>query len=119
MLTVEWYCLYELNNSNKYYNKCSFIIIIYNIIIHTFLQIQCENGYPIGYDEIFDNIFPPEEWEENGKTWRRLASPTSANRQAVIELKKELNSQLKYWRAKEHGLCQIRRELYNQFFSSS
>lgn len=82
-------------------------------------QAKSASGYPNGYDEVLDNVFPPEEWEENGKTWRRVASTNPANRQDVFDLLKELTSQLKYWRAKTQGLCRIRRELYTQFFSSS
>lgn len=68
------------------------------------------------YDEVFDFVYPPVEWEEDGKTWRRIASTKPVTRDDVIDFKREFRSQLKYWQVREQGLCRARRELYAQCF---
>lgn len=68
---------------------------------------------------LLDYVFPPEEWEENGNTWRRTASTKPATREDVINLEKELFSQMTYWKARTKGLCPIRRELFSQCFGAS
>ncbi|XP_026820402.1 33 kDa inner dynein arm light chain, axonemal-like [Rhopalosiphum maidis] len=75
------------------------------------------NGYPPGYNKIFECVYPPEEWTENGKKWRRVASTESADRHQVMALAEDLKSNLEYWNAMMHGVCPVRRELYTQCFN--
>lgn len=95
----------------------------YNIIVHNvFTQAEGDHGrggYPRDYEDIFNCIYPPEEWEENGKTWRRLANMNPATRDDVISLNSELWHHMSYWQARTQGLCRIRRELFSQCFGLS
>uniref|UniRef100_A0A2S2NEW5 Inner dynein arm light chain, axonemal n=1 Tax=Schizaphis graminum TaxID=13262 RepID=A0A2S2NEW5_SCHGA len=73
--------------------------------------------YPTGYNKIFEYVYPPEEWTENGKKWRRVASTKPADRHQVMALAEELKLNLEHWNAKMHGVCPVRRELYTQCFN--
>ncbi|KAE9525028.1 hypothetical protein AGLY_014442, partial [Aphis glycines] len=75
------------------------------------------NGYPPGYNKVFEYIYPPEEWMEDGKKWRRVASTEPADRHQMTALAEDLKSNLSYWHARMHGVCPIRRELYTQCFN--
>lgn len=81
---------------------------------HVYLQALKDSL--VKYDEVFDFVYPPVEWEEDGKTWRRIASTKPVTREDVIDFKREFRSQLKYWQVREQGLCRARRELYAQCF---
>ncbi|XP_003246751.1 33 kDa inner dynein arm light chain, axonemal-like [Acyrthosiphon pisum] len=75
------------------------------------------DGYPPGYNKVFEYIYPPEEWMEDGVKWRRVASTEPADRNHVLALAEDLKSNLSYWHARMHGVCLVRRELYTQCFN--
>ncbi|XP_060856184.1 33 kDa inner dynein arm light chain, axonemal-like [Metopolophium dirhodum] len=75
------------------------------------------DGYPPGYNKVFEYIYPPVEWMEDGMKWRRVASTEPADRNHVIALAQDLKSNLSYWHARMHGVCLVRRELYTQCFN--
>lgn len=82
------------------------------------LFVQALQDSIVEYDKTFDLIFPPQEWEEDGKTWRRTVSLTPATRKDLINFQKEFQSLLKYWQVREQGLCRARRELFTQCLGS-
>lgn len=94
--------------------------MINNIIRLACRLSQCKyDGYPPGYNKVFEYIYPPIEWMEDGMKWRRVASTEPADRNQVIALAQDLKFNLSYWHARMHGVCLVRRELYAQCFSKS
>ncbi|XP_022164943.1 33 kDa inner dynein arm light chain, axonemal-like [Myzus persicae] len=75
------------------------------------------DGYPPGYNKVFEYIYPPVEWMEDGMKWRRVASTEPADRNQVAALAQDLKSSLSHWHARMHGVCLVRRELYKQCFN--
>lgn len=67
-------------------------------------------------DEILNSIFPPKEWEENGKLWRQQVSNQPVTRMDTIKLTRMLNKTMKNLQARETDICPIRRALYSQCF---
>eukprot|EP01107_Rhizomastix_libera_P006425 TRINITY_DN20565_c0_g1_i1.p1 TRINITY_DN20565_c0_g1~~TRINITY_DN20565_c0_g1_i1.p1 ORF type:complete len:231 (+),score=62.20 TRINITY_DN20565_c0_g1_i1:24-716(+) len=66
--------------------------------------------------EVLNAIIPPREYKEGDQTWVQNPSQTPATRADVIALQKELDDQLKERKARETGICPVRRELYSQCF---
>ncbi|KAL5238172.1 hypothetical protein ACI65C_005582 [Semiaphis heraclei] len=75
------------------------------------------DGYPPGYNKVFEYIYPPVEWVEDGVKWRRVASTERPDRTHMLALAQDLKSKLLFWHARMHGICLIRRELYAQCFN--
>ncbi|XP_025207580.1 33 kDa inner dynein arm light chain, axonemal-like [Melanaphis sacchari] len=75
------------------------------------------NDYPPGYNKVFEYIYPPEEWTEDGKKWRRVASTEPADRHQMTALAEDLKFNLSYWHARMYGVCPVRRQLYKQCFN--
>lgn len=66
---------------------------------------------------MLNSMLPPRKWVENGKLWMQYISSTPATHLNVINLREELNCQLRSLDAKERGLCPIRQDLYAQAFN--
>jgi len=61
-------------------------------------------------------IFPPREWEQDGKHFIQYASPNMASREDVTKLQTNLDQRLLSRQARESGICPIREELHSQCF---
>ena len=53
---------------------------------------------------------------ENGALWIRYVSPQPATQVDVINLQEQLENALHRQYAREHGVCQVREELFKQCF---
>lgn len=67
-------------------------------------------------DEILNCVFPPKEWETNGKLWRKYVSNQPATRAEIIELCETLDKSMERIKGRKTGVCPIRRVLYAQCF---
>ncbi|XP_068605780.1 axonemal dynein light intermediate polypeptide 1-like [Brachionichthys hirsutus] len=66
--------------------------------------------------EVLNSIFPPREWVEEMQLWVQQVSSVPCARKEIIQLKDQLDIELRQSQAKETGICPIRRELYSQLF---
>ena len=53
---------------------------------------------------------------ENGSLWIKYVSPQPATQVDVINLQEQLDLELHRKQAREHGICQVREELFKQIF---
>ncbi|NWX17295.1 IDLC protein, partial [Aegotheles bennettii] len=56
------------------------------------------------------------EWEEENRRWVQEVSSAPSTRQDVVHLQEQLDLRLQRRRARETGICPVRRELYAQCF---
>lgn len=56
------------------------------------------------------------EYEDEGQLWVQKVSSTPATRLDVITLQEQLDLKLQQRKARETGLCPVRREMYDQVF---
>jgi len=68
-------------------------------------------------DSILDRILAPKQWERDGVIYRRKVSSQPATGSDVKRLEAKLNAGLEQLKAREVGLCPIKRRLYDQCFS--
>ncbi|NXU51408.1 IDLC protein, partial [Turnix velox] len=66
--------------------------------------------------EILNSILPPREWEEENRLWVQEVSSAPSTRLDVVQLREQLDLQLRQRQARETGICPVRRELYTQCF---
>ena len=66
--------------------------------------------------ETLNAMFPPREFEENGKKYIQYVSQEPATREKARDLFKALDEKIKERQAREKGICQVREELYSQCF---
>lgn len=71
----------------------------------------------LGCNEVLNRILPPREWEKDGKFWRQKISKIPATKLEVVQLSERLDSYLEQFKAREVGICPIKRELFGQCFS--
>lgn len=67
-------------------------------------------------EEILDVIFPPRQWEENGRLWRQTVSPHPVTTDCIPQLGERLDKCLQEQQAKEDGIDAVRAKLFDQFF---
>jgi len=58
-------------------------------------------------------------WNEGNFLWIQQVSSTPATRLDVIALQEELDKRLKQRKARDSGICPVRRELYTECFGLS
>lgn len=68
-------------------------------------------------NEVLKMILPPKEWTKDGKTWRQKLSNKPSTKMEVKKLGEKLDTYLEQYKAREVGICPIKRELYDQCFS--
>lgn len=68
-------------------------------------------------NQVLNRILPPREWEKDGKYFRQKISNQPATKLEVKKLSEKLDTYLERFKAREVGLCPIKRELYSQCFS--
>lgn len=61
-----------------------------------------------------DSFIPPRQWVEDGVRWEQHASPFPSPRIDVVRLREKLHGLLTERGGQTHGLCPIRRGLYNE-----
>ena len=66
--------------------------------------------------ETLNIMFPPKEFEENGKKYIQYVSIDKATRDQARDLFKALDDKIRERQAREKGICPVREELYNQCF---
>lgn len=66
--------------------------------------------------ETLNIMFPPKEFEENGKKYIQYVSIDKATRDQARDLLNALDDNIKKRQAREKGICPVREELYNQCF---
>lgn len=71
----------------------------------------------VNCDDVLNRILPPREWEKDGKFWRQKISKQPATKTDVKKLGYKLDTYLKQYKAREVGICPIKREIYSQCFS--
>ncbi|NWH76933.1 IDLC protein, partial [Piaya cayana] len=59
---------------------------------------------------------PGRVWEEENRRWVQEVSSAPSTRMDVIHLQEQLDRRLQERRARETGICPVRRELYRQCF---
>ena len=62
--------------------------------------------------DYLNSILPPFEYMENGSLWIKYVSPQPATQVDVINLQEQLDLELHRKQAREHGICQVREELF-------
>ncbi|KNC51988.1 inner dynein arm light chain, axonemal [Thecamonas trahens ATCC 50062] len=67
-------------------------------------------------EDILNAILPPTEFEDEGQLWLQKVSSTPATRLDVINLQEQLDLRLQQRKARETGICPVRRQLYDQCF---
>lgn len=67
-------------------------------------------------NDVLNRIWPPREWEKDGKLYRQTISNQPAIAWEVNKLIENLNTHLEQLKAREVGICPIRREIYRQCF---
>ena len=67
-------------------------------------------------EDILNAILPPTEFEDEGQLWLQKVSSTPATRLDVINLQEQLDLRLAQRKARETGICPVRRQLYDQCF---
>ncbi|CAG7819052.1 unnamed protein product [Allacma fusca] len=65
-------------------------------------------------EDILNTILPPIEWQDGLRKWRQKVSSVPATNADVQNLLHRLDSRMMAKRAKETGICPIRREFYSQ-----
>ncbi|XP_014252644.1 33 kDa inner dynein arm light chain, axonemal-like [Cimex lectularius] len=70
----------------------------------------------VSTQQVLDCILPPRQWEEDGQLWKQQVSPEPATRADVLKLGEQLDTKLQQKRARETGICGIRRNLFTQAF---
>lgn len=73
----------------------------------------------LSVDDVLNRIMPMREWEADGKFFRQRLSNRPATKLEVKKLSDKLDMYLEQYKAREVGLCPIKRELYRQCFSES
>lgn len=73
----------------------------------------------LSVDDVLSRIMPMREWEADGKFFRQRMSNRPATKLEVKKLSDKLDMYLEQFKAREVGLCSIKRELYGQCFSES
>ncbi|XP_056900974.1 axonemal dynein light intermediate polypeptide 1 isoform X1 [Takifugu flavidus] len=68
------------------------------------------------HQHILNTIFPLRQWTEGNDLWMQQVSSAASTREDVIKLGELLDTELQQRRAREKGICPIRRELYSQCF---
>lgn len=71
---------------------------------------------PISLKSYLDTILPPKESTEDGQIYMQFVSTKPADKYAVIQLSKDLETQMKARNAKETGIDNNREELYSECF---
>ncbi|RWS20595.1 33 kDa inner dynein arm light chain: axonemal-like protein [Leptotrombidium deliense] len=61
-------------------------------------------------------MFPPKIWTESGYLWKQSASTEPVTRIDVLHVQQRLNDALYTYKARETGICPIRRDLYDKCF---
>lgn len=66
--------------------------------------------------DVLNCIFPPMEWEDNGKHWIQTVSSEPVTQKNVDDLEEELDAALRNQEARDTGICPVRRKLFDQCF---
>ncbi|XP_035469167.1 axonemal dynein light intermediate polypeptide 1 isoform X2 [Scophthalmus maximus] len=66
--------------------------------------------------DILNEVFPPREWMEGNQLWVQQVSSTPCTRTDVVHVEELLDRKLEQRRARQTGICPVRRELYSQCF---
>ncbi|XP_068180382.1 axonemal dynein light intermediate polypeptide 1 [Antennarius striatus] len=66
--------------------------------------------------EILNSILPPRQWTEDNQLWVQHVSSAPCTRADVIHLEEQLYTMLQQRKARDTGICPIRREIYSQCF---
>jgi dynein light intermediate chain len=61
-------------------------------------------------------MFPPIQWEAEGKMVKQVISTNPPSREDVNSLQKLLDEKLVVRQARDSGICPIREELHRQCF---
>ncbi|MCQ2819502.1 MAG: dynein arm light chain [archaeon] len=77
---------------------------------------EFDENDPISLKSYLDTILPPKESTEDGQIYMQFVSCKPADKNAVIELSKKLEVQMKARNAKETGIDNNREELYSECF---
>ncbi|OQV25124.1 33 kDa inner dynein arm light chain, axonemal [Hypsibius exemplaris] len=67
-------------------------------------------------EDILDYILPPRLWSDHGNQYTQKVSRIPATRMDILSLQERLDVRLEQQKARETGICPIRRELYAQAF---
>lgn len=59
------------------------------------------------------------QWSDGDGTWIQRVSSEPSSRADVIQLEKSLNTELQLRRARQHGICSVRSNLYSQCFGKN
>lgn len=73
----------------------------------------------LSVDDVLNRIMPMREWEADGKFFCQRLSNLPATKLEVKKLSDKLDTLLEQFKAREVGLCSIKRKLYGQCFSES
>jgi dynein light intermediate chain len=74
------------------------------------LEVLCQ----LETEDILNIILPAKEWQDGVRKWRQQVSSVPATDADVQNLLHRLDSRMMARRAKETGICPVRRELYSQ-----
>jgi dynein light intermediate chain len=77
---------------------------------------EFDENDPISLRSYLDTILPPKESTEEGQIYMQFVSCVPADKNDVIQLSKDLESQMKIRQARETGICNNREELYSECF---
>lgn len=67
-------------------------------------------------EEILNVLIRPREWTEDGSLWVQPVSSIPAMRREVMSLKEAFDAKLRQFKARETGICSVRRKLYQEMF---
>lgn len=66
--------------------------------------------------ETLNSMFPPKQWEEDGRKYIQYVSPKPASRDKSRYLFLALEQKIKERRAQGNGICPVRQQLYSECF---